>query len=60
MIKTLILLFAILSIVFYMLFAFVNWDIAWVANCKWYVRFFYTLVSVLISLAVLADMSETK
>ena len=32
MIKTLILLFAILFIVFYMAFAFVVWDIAWAAE----------------------------
>nr|DAX49149.1 MAG TPA: hypothetical protein [Caudoviricetes sp.] len=60
MIKTLILLFAIISIVLYMVFAFIFWDIAWVVNYEWYVRFFYTLVSVLISFAILVDMSETK
>lgn len=60
MIKTLILLFAIISIVLYMVFAFIFWDIVWVVNYEWYVRFFYTLVSVLISFAILVDMSETK
>ena len=43
-------------LVAYMAFAFVIWDIAWVANCEWYMRFFYTLVCVLISLAILVDM----
>ena len=46
MIKTLILLFAILSIVFYMLFAFVNWDIAWVAHVDMIARWFFVLLFV--------------
>ena len=44
MIKTLILLFAILSIVFYMAFAFVNWDIAWVAHVDMIARWFFVLI----------------
>lgn len=46
MIKTLILLFAILFIVFYMAFAFVNWDIAWVAHVDMIARWFFILILV--------------
>lgn len=46
MIKTLILLFAILFIVFYMAFAFVNWDIAWVAHVDAIARWFFILLFV--------------
>ena len=34
------LLLAIPFIIIYMAFAFVIWDIAWVANCEWILRAF--------------------
>ena len=44
MIKTLLLLFAILFIVLYMIFAFINWDIAWVAHVDMIARWFFILL----------------
>ena len=44
MIKELLLLFGIVFIVIYMAFAFVNWDIAWVAHvdmiARWFLSYF--------------------
>lgn len=53
MIKRLILLFAILFIVFYMAFAFVNWDIAWVAHVDMTAMWFFILLLVMFYLAYL-------
>ena len=45
----------IISVVLYMAFAFVIWDIAWVANCEWILRAFYIIISFLFSLAILDE-----
>ena len=58
MIKRLILLFAILFIVFYMAFAFVNWDIAWVAHVDMTARWFFILLLVAFFLAYLISFYE--
>lgn len=42
-------------LILYMAFAFVIWDIAWVANCEWILRTFYIITSSLFSLAILAE-----
>ena len=46
MIKVLLLLCVILFIVLYMAFAFVNWDIAWVAHVDTIARCFFILLFV--------------
>lgn len=59
MIKTLILLFSILFIVLYMAFAFVNWDIAWVAHVDVIARWFFILLLVIFYLTYLISFFET-
>lgn len=44
--KELLLLFGIVFIVNYMAFAFVNWDIAWVAHVDMIARWFFILLFV--------------
>ncbi len=46
MIKVLLPLCVIFFIVLYMAFAFVNWDIAWVAHVDMIVRWFFILLFV--------------
>lgn len=46
MIKVLLQLCVILFIVLYMVFAFVNWDIAWVAHVEMIARWFFILLFV--------------
>ena len=46
MIKVLLPLCAIFFIVLYMAFAFVNWDIAWVAHVDMIARWFFILLFV--------------
>ena len=52
-----LLLSTIPFLVLYMAFAFVVWDIAWVANCEWTLRAFYIITSSLFSLVIL-DKTE--
>ena len=47
-----LLLLTLPFLVLYMAFAFVVWDIAWVANCEWILRAFYIITSSLFSLAI--------
>lgn len=46
MIKALLSLCAIPFIVLYMVFAFINWDIAWVAHVDMIARWFFVLLFV--------------
>ena len=60
MIKVLLPLCAIFFIVLYIAFAFVNWDIAWVAHVDMIARWFFILLFVAFILMFSAVFLETK
>nr|DAT76498.1 MAG TPA: Gamma-aminobutyric acid receptor subunit alpha-1, PTX, Membrane, Channel, Nanobody [Caudoviricetes sp.] len=60
MIKVLLPLCVIFFIVLYMAFAFVNWDIAWVAHVDVIARWFFILLFVAFFLVFSAVYLETK
>ena len=60
MIKELSLLFCIVLIACYLAFAFVNWDIAWVAHVDAVMRVTYLLVSVAIWCIAICAYLESK
>ena len=60
MIKELSLLFGIVLIVCYLAFAFVNWDIVWVAHVGVIVRWFFILLFVAFFLMFSAVYLDSK
>lgn len=60
MIKVLLPLCAISFIVLYMVFAFVNWDIAWVAHVDMIARWFFVLLFVALFLMFSTVYLESK
>nr|DAS78590.1 MAG TPA: hypothetical protein [Caudoviricetes sp.] len=60
MIKVLLLLCVIFFIVLYLVFAFANWDIAWVAHVSSIVRCFFILLFVAFFLMFSAVYLESK
>lgn len=60
MIKVLLPLCVIFFIVLYMAFAFVNWDIAWVAHVGTIARWFFVLLFVAFFLMFSAVYLESK
>ena len=60
MIKVLLPLCVISFIVLYMAFAFVNWDIAWVAHVDMIVRWFFILLFVALFLLFSVVYFENK
>ena len=58
MIKVLLPLCVIFFIVLYLVFAFVNWDIAWVAHVDTIARWFFILLLVMFFLAYLVSFFE--
>ena len=60
MIKVLLPLCVIFFIVLYLVFAFVNWDIAWVAHVDTIARWFFILLFVAFFLMFSAVYLETK
>lgn len=60
MIKVLLPLCVIFFIVLYMVFAFVNWDIAWVAHVDVLARWFFILLFVAFFLMFSAVYLESK
>lgn len=60
MIKDLSLLFCIVFIVLYMAFAFVNWDIVWVAHVDVIARWFFVLLFVAFFLMFSVVYLESK
>ena len=60
MIKVLLPLCVIFFIVLYMAFAFVNWDIAWMAHVDMIARWFFILLFVAFILMFSAVFLETK
>lgn len=60
MIKVLLPLCVIFFIVLYMAFAFVNWDVAWVAHVDVIARWFFILLFVAFFLMFSAVYLETK
>ena len=60
MIKVLLLLCVIFFIILYIAFAFVNWDIAWVAHVDVIARWFFILLFVAFFLMFSAVYLESK
>lgn len=60
MIKVLLLLYIIFFIVLYMVFAFVNWDIVWVAHVDVIARCFFIFIFVAFILMFSLVYSEGK
>lgn len=60
MIKALLSLCAISFIVLYMVFAFINWDIAWVAHVDMIARWFFVLLFVAFFLLFSVFYFESK
>ena len=60
MIKVLLQMCVIFFIVLYMVFAFVNWDIAWVAHVDVIARWFFILLFVAFFLMFSAVYLESK
>lgn len=60
MIKVLLQMCVIFFIILYMAFAFVNWDMAWVAHVDMIARCFFILLFVAFFLMFSAVYSETK
>lgn len=60
MVKELSLLFGIILIASYLAFAFVNWDIAWVAHVDTIARCFFVLLFVAFFLMFSAVYLESK
>lgn len=60
MIKELLLLFGIILIVSYLMFAFVNWDIVWVAHVDAVMRVTFVLLYVAICCIAVCAYLESK
>lgn len=60
MIKELLILFGIVFIVCYLAFAFINWDIAWVAHVDMIARCLFILLFVAFCLMFSAVYLESK
>ena len=60
MIKVLLALCVIFFIILYMVFAFVNWDIAWVAHVDMIARWFFVLLFVVFILMFSAVYLDGK
>lgn len=60
MIKELSLLFGIVLIACYLVFAFVNWDMAWVAHVDMIARWFFVLLFVAFCLMFSAVYLDSK
>lgn len=55
-----ILTFVIVLIGFYLIFAFIGWDINWVENGNWFFRFIFSGISLPISIKIAGAVYEDK